>query len=171
MGYTFFLKRFYWLERERGKEEGSRREGRGRGRRRSRLPAEREAGGGAQSQGPWDHDLSWRQTLNRLNHSGILGLYFLMLSSIFSYSNLPHVYLCLLCLLYLWMPPLLAPPPTIYLFFLSTPPSPSFLHSLHHTFLHSLHHTPTPLPLFLRFKNSTLISLFQFISINIHPLG
>jgi len=47
----------------------SSRRGRERERESSRLPVEQEARCGAHL-GPWDHDLSQRQILNRLSHPG-----------------------------------------------------------------------------------------------------
>ena len=50
----------------------------GRGRGRSRLPTEHEARHGGSIPGPWDHDLSWRQTLNPLSHPGAPCSFFLI---------------------------------------------------------------------------------------------
>ena len=51
---------------------------RSRGRGRSGLSTEQRAWCGALSQDPWDHDLSWRQTLNWPSHPGapVTTLYF-----------------------------------------------------------------------------------------------
>ena len=71
-----FFKMFYLFlrerEREREHEQGRGRK-RGRHRIRSRLQApscQQRAQCGARTHELWDHDLSWRRTLNRLSHPG-----------------------------------------------------------------------------------------------------
>ena len=64
--YPHFFKRLYLREREKEHKQGA-----GAERGRSKLPTEqRTQQRGALIPGPWNHDLSQRQTLNRLSHPG-----------------------------------------------------------------------------------------------------
>ena len=84
--FLFIFERERERERQRERErawakEGQRERGRGRYRTWSRLQAlscHHRAWRGARTHKPWDHDLSWSQRLNRLNHPGSLNFLFLM---------------------------------------------------------------------------------------------
>ena len=73
--FNFFLTFIHPWERGGAWAEGRRGRERGRHRIRSRLQApscQHPAQCGAGTHQPWDHDLSWSQTLNRQSHPGAL---------------------------------------------------------------------------------------------------